>query len=186
MSRISRDHVDNFSAEIWVPIAGFEGAYEVSSAGRVRSLRPNKKRRSNDGTIAQLKHTGGYLMVNLCANGKREQHFVHRLVAKGFLPNPKSEVNHLDGHKTNNSLSNLEWVDRGENARHAYAAGLMQLPTSGPGEANGRAKLTEHEVVWIRAWLQSGFIARTIAPIFGVLPSTISGIRTRNTWRHVP
>lgn len=72
---------------------------------------------------------GNYLSVDLRKNGKRKTFQVHRLVAIMFIPNPenKSEVNHIDGNKLNNSVTNLEWNTTSENIKHAYQTGLSKL-----------------------------------------------------------
>ena len=104
--------------EIWRPIEGYEGLYEVSSYGRVRSLDryvKSKSYRLHKGKVLSPgKEKVGYLFVNLAYNGKHKTIRVHRLVAQAFLSNPDnlSEVNHKDEDKTNNSVDNLEWCDR--------------------------------------------------------------------------
>lgn len=119
--------------EIWAPIAGYEDLYEVSNMGRFRSL-PRIRRAKcgktafNKGKILtpQLSVAGRYLRVALSKDGKVRDEFAHRLVAAAFLPNPdnKPEVNHDDGDRTNNKVSNLEWSTRKENADHAVETGL--------------------------------------------------------------
>lgn len=93
--------------EIWKPVVGYEGLYEVSSYGRVRSLR---RGRILTGTI----NRDGYVRCHIKVNGVLKSHFVHRLVAEAFIPNPDnlSCVNHKDEVKINNSVENLEWCDR--------------------------------------------------------------------------
>ena len=92
--------------EQWRPVDGFEG-YEVSSLGRVKSLKYGKEK------ILKLQKVKGYLLVALYRNGKVKQLYVHRLVATAFLPNPMGlpEVNHRDEVKTNNIVDNLEFCD---------------------------------------------------------------------------
>ena len=92
--------------EIWCPIKGYEGLYEVSDQGRVKSLKFGKGK-----ILKPFRNKGGYLRVGLCKNGEMKQCFVHRLVAKTFIPNPDNlpEVNHKDEDKENNSVQNLEW-----------------------------------------------------------------------------
>lgn len=92
--------------EVWKDIEGYEGLYQVSSLGRVKSLRFGKERILKAG-----KDKGGYLMVNLCKNSKTKMYKVHRLVAQAFIPNPDGLqcINHKDENKTNNCVDNLEW-----------------------------------------------------------------------------
>ena len=104
--------------EIWKDIEGFEGLYKVSNLGRIKSLNYRCTRKEKI-----LKHGSdkdGYLLVNLCKEGKRKTCKDHRLVAKAFISNPenKPEVNHKDEDKTNNKVENLEWVTGKENANY--------------------------------------------------------------------
>lgn len=110
----------------WKAIPGYEGKYEVSDKGEVRSLNYRGTNRSQ--VLKPLTSGKGYLMVGLCKNGKMHWEKIHRLVASLFIPNPgnKPQVNHLDGVKTNNVASNLEWVTGGENQVHAYRTGLKK------------------------------------------------------------
>jgi hypothetical protein len=77
--------------------------------------------------VAVQKSKAGYLRVELWDKGRGKKHSIHRLLAEAFIPNPegKPQVNHIDGDKTNNALSNLEWVTQSENQKHAYEAGLQ-------------------------------------------------------------
>ena len=110
-------------SEEWRPIEGYEGLYEVSSYGRVRSLDRYVKTcyeayKLHKGKIlSPAKDKNGYLKVNLCCNGKHNTIRVHKLVAQAFIPNPDNlpEVNHKDEVKTNNNVDNLEWCDRSYN-----------------------------------------------------------------------
>lgn len=94
--------------EIWKDIKGYEGIYQVSDLGRVRSLKFGKER-----ILVGRKDSDGYLRVGLCKDGKEKTCRVHRLVAEAFIPNPDGlpQVNHKDERKSNNVASNLEWCD---------------------------------------------------------------------------
>lgn len=95
--------------EIWLPINGYEGLYEVSSFGRVRSL--NYSRTGQTRILVSAQKKNGYLQVGLFKNRKRKNYKVHRLVAEAFIPNwfDDKQVNHIDEDKTNNRVENLEW-----------------------------------------------------------------------------
>ena len=110
-------------SEIWKDIQGYEELYQVSNLGRVKSLdKYDKHNRFKRGKIKAICDNGnGYCVVNLKVDGKQKSRTVHRLVATAFIPNPKNlpEINHIDGNKKNNNVSNLEWCDRRHNATHA-------------------------------------------------------------------
>lgn len=123
--------------EIWRPIPGYEGMYDVSTVGRVRSyLNPTgfgKDERLTTPTLLKPQtHRLGYLYVTLRKDGKGHKGYIHILMGKTFIPNPenKPEVNHIDGIKTSNILSNLEWNTRVENMDHARRTGLLDVEDS--------------------------------------------------------
>lgn len=95
--------------EYWKPVVGYEGLYEVSNWGRVKSIRFGKER-----ILKPFTNKDGYLLVTLSKNGTHKKFQVHRLVALHFLPNPDNlpEVNHKDENKLNNNAENLEWCNR--------------------------------------------------------------------------
>lgn len=116
--------------EIWKDIQGYEGLYQVSNLGRVKSLArlDTRGQRVSEKILKLGKHRAGYFRVNLYKNGKMKQYLVHRLVALAFIPNPenKEQVNHIDGNKQNNVIENLEWCTHSENIQHAYRTGLAK------------------------------------------------------------
>ena len=134
---------------IWKDVEGYEGFYQVSSTGQVRSVDRvvDHKRHGNMIRKGKMlkpgKDTGGYPIVNICKNGKCKNVKVHRLVAMAFAYNPerKPEVNHLSGIKTENGIWNLEFVTGSENVRHAYQMGLF----------TGKKILTNDQVDQIRS-----------------------------------
>ena len=110
--------------EVWKDIEGWEGEYQISNLGRVKSFKVNK----NGIIMKPYPINSGYLLIDLMKNGVRERRLIHRLVAVAFIHNDdidnKVIVNHIDGNKKNNTYTNLEWVTYSENSDHAYSTGL--------------------------------------------------------------
>lgn len=114
-------------SEIWKDIPGYEGKYQVSNKGCVRSLLfHNAKGVKRIGYLRQAKDGKGYLRCALSKNNVLRTFKVHRLVASAFIPNPNDypQVNHINGIKHDNRAENLEWCDNSMNQIHAYANGL--------------------------------------------------------------
>ena len=111
--------------EVWKDIKGYEGLYQISNLGRVKSLAhlhgKSKKLIRKEKIMQCVIGIKGYLYCGLSKNGLTKRYRVHRLVAEAFIANPNElpQVNHIDGDKLNNSINNLEWVTKGENNRHA-------------------------------------------------------------------
>lgn len=164
--------------EIWKDIEGFEGMYQISNKGRVKSLK-----RSSELIMANVNTTFGYLRVKLLKNKKEYPFTIHRLVGLAFLPiiEGKTEINHIDGNKKNNNLSNLEWCNRSENMRHADKTGLRIMLK---GERNPKAKVTE-EIVRIIRNKRQGIFQSIIANEFNLKQQTVSKIINRKLWPHI-
>ena len=112
---------------MFVPIAGYEGLYEISHSGIVMSLQKKAGRSLRKVKIvATFPKKTGYIAVNLWKDNKSKQHFLHRILADAFISNPNNYpiVNHKDGNKTNNDIENLEWCTAQANVKHAYDNGL--------------------------------------------------------------
>ena len=131
--------------EEWKPVDGYEGLYEVSNRGRVRSLdrftTGNRNRKIKGKILRNCHNQLNYCIVQLCKDGVPKKTRVHRLVASAFIPNDEGKpyVNHIDGDPSNNDVSNLEWCTQAENIQHAYETGLMP----------SRAKLKKWQVEYI-------------------------------------
>lgn len=166
---------------IWKPVVGYEGWYEVSNMGRIRSL--DRTIVDKNGLVKHLsgkilkpnKQVHGYLGVYLCKEKKRP-FLIHRVVAEAFIGSPKSgqQVNHKDLNKENNRVSNLEWVSRSENARHAEE-----------NITHRNSKLNREKVLKIRRLIKFGTKIPKIASLFGVSTSSIDKVRYRITWSWV-
>lgn len=125
--------MENTIEEEWREIEGYDGLYLISDKGRVKSLPRTlqfgkNKRTTKEVFLSGSNNGNGYRYVTLCSDGIQTREYIHRLVAKAFLPNPeeKEEVNHKNGDKQDNELENLEWATRLENQRHAYDTGLAK------------------------------------------------------------
>ena len=152
--------------EIWKPVVGYEGLYEVSNMGRVKSL--ERKVRHGRGIELTIKerilkpafNDFGYLIVALCAGGKQKTLKVHRLVCEAFHKNPdnKSDVNHINENKTDNRACNLEWCTRRENINHGTHNERMAKTKSKPvGQYTRDGKLIKIWPSAIEVQRQTGF-----------------------------
>lgn len=178
--------LSNFNQEEWRAVVNFDGLYEISSLGRIRSLprleKCGDRTRTRAGRIVKTS-LKDYAKVTLHKEGKRAYFLVHRLVAQAFLEvsSQNVEVNHKDGNKQNNCSQNLEWVTKSENNLHAYALGLSDAPK---GEAHSQAKLTEAKILYIRSMkgLKSG---RKLAAQLGVSRRAVDRVLSGDAWKHV-
>lgn len=164
--------------EEWRPVGGYEGFYEVSDHGRVRSL---PRAYTGGRVLRSFPDRDGYLLVNLTApqRGRRKAR-VHQLVAEVFereRPSPAHEVRHLNGVRWDNRAGNLLWGTTLENQHDRLRHGTTRV-----GEQHGRAKVTEAQVREIRA---STAGTTALARRYGVARGTIGFIRAGTTWRHV-
>lgn len=187
----------NFIMEIWKDIKGYEGLYQVSNLSRVKSFVAIKYKNANYNKEHIKKQSigkRGYYAISVRKNGKLKLLTVHRLIAFAFIPNPKDKpyINHKDGNKLNNDISNLEWATSSENNLHAYKTGLKyvseyqknktSLMNRGSNQHN--SKLKEHDISGIRR-LNKTIKGKEIAKIYNVSKSTISQIISGKTWKHV-
>lgn len=173
----------------WMDVVGFEGSYQISNTGVVKScdrtvLMKNAVLRRVPGKIMSLHdNSNGYRFVNLVSNGKRQFFLVHRLVAAAFVHriDGNEYVNHKNGNKHDNSADNLEWVTRKQNINHAFQLGIL----SHSGEKNSQSKLTEESIAIIRQLRKKGERAVEIANKFGISRRRIYDIVNLKGWKHV-
>ena len=119
--------------EVWKDIQSYEGLYQISNLGRVKSLekyvteRNGKVRIKKESILSEVEHTHGYKTVCLCNGIDKKRHYIHRIVLAAFAENSdaKETVNHKDGNKANNRIDNLEWATYAENNCHARKIGLV-------------------------------------------------------------
>ncbi len=147
--------------EIWKDIPGYKGHYKVSNLGRVKSIKRVVQREGqiggltiNERILKPIINKGGYHILYLSINGQKKTFLIHRAVAMTFLKNKfnKSDVNHIDGNKTNNSVKNLEWATSLENAKHAVKLGLNR-PTRGC--SHPLSKWTNDQVLAVKTLLEN-------------------------------
>lgn len=159
------------TTEIWKDVAGWEGRYMVSDQGRLSRI------------MKLSPHRDGYLKINLCHNSVSKTVHIHQIVAAAFLgPRPEgSQVNHINGGKTDNQVNNLEYTTVQRNAIHASELNLRPV-----GEAINTAKLTTEDVKTIRQMYRPVACSYSkLASIYGVSKGTIANIVLGKTWKHI-
>ena len=169
--------LENLDGEEWRDVEGYEGIYQISNYGRVKSFQKNQVK-----ILKPYLHTGGYLGIGL---GRQKKFKIHRLVAATFLDNPfnLTEVDHIHGNKMDNYFKNLEWVTLKENKRRAFKNRLYPL-----GEKKYRAKLTNKQVRWIRQNYiprDSEYGASALARKIGVFRETVRDVVTGKTYKNI-
>lgn len=159
--------------EQWKVVKGFEN-YLVSSLGNVKTVNGKLKK-----VVYDSKNNYGY--VELWKNNKGKKFRIHRLVAETFIPNTlgKEQVNHIDGDKKNNCVSNLEWVTPKENIRHAIENDLSSIKY---GSKNLASKLKEEDVKYIRENAGINKSVNDLSEIYNVSTTTIYNIINYKKW----
>lgn len=151
--------------EIWKDIKGYEGIYQISSLGNVKSLYgwDGHAYITREKILHPAPTTTGYYKVKLVKDGHRKDHKIHRLVADAFISNPmnKKQVNHKDGNKLNNDVNNLEWCTASENSQHSYQTGLKKTFYISKSH--------------LESLYREGLCARDIANMVGTTPTIIYG-----------
>lgn len=153
--------------------------YKVTEDGVVISVK-----RGYNKTMRTTFTKEGYERVGIVYdNGEKQHKLVHRLVAETYIPNPHNKpcVNHKDGNKQNNNVSNLEWVTYSENLLHAFDTGLK----TSEGEKNSRNILTVQEVIGIYSKLLDGARVCDVADSYGVSRATVADIKFKRNWQNI-
>ena len=173
--------------ERWLDVLNFEGLYQVSNLGNVRSLQKSKKHSKKDSILLRPNKTRyGYNHVVLTKGDKKCDFLVHRLVAAAFIQNPENKpcVNHKDSDKTNNNVNNLEWCTHKENIRHAIDSNRMDWTKAKRGSEHGMAILNEEKVLAIKRALKFKTI-KEVSIIFDISYNLTYMIAKEKNWKHV-
>ena len=151
--------------------------YEINREGQIRNKETNR-------IISTRPDKDGYFRIVLWIDSKRKNFLVHRLIAEHFIPNSenKPQINHIDGNKQNNSISNLEWVTLSENRRHAFETGLQ---IGRPGVKHHNCKLTEKDVQEIKNLVQLKTPRKEISKKYGIHKNHIYRITKGTRWKHL-
>jgi len=160
--------------EVWRKIIGFDGQYEISNLGNVRS----NNKLSTDGRFFKGKklavyNSGSYLRVSTLRKP------VHRLIAESFIPNPENKpcINHKNGIKTDNRIENLEWCTYSENVIHAYQTGLMKR-----GSDNANSKINQIDATRMRKMKEQDLSTNTIIWFFEVSKDIVYSVLSKRSW----
>jgi hypothetical protein len=168
------------------PIPGFDGKYEIDLAGNVYAM--TAYQRYAAGRTLRVTHSkDGYAYVGLYWKGKVVSGYIHRLLMLTFNPIENAqdfEVNHIDLNKSNNDLTNLEWLTHQANIQHAHK--MNAWDANGPkGETTITAKLTDENIRQIRILRQAGVTFKAIGAQFGVSNTAIRDVIIGRSWGHV-
>jgi hypothetical protein len=177
------------SSEIWKPVVGYEGFYEVSDLGAVRSVDRNveanysgrvRLKRKVGVKLAPFPDKDGYLQVKLCGVGRPRSESIHRIVCRAFhgpKPTPEHEVSHRDGTRTNNREENLRWATDKENQADRVRHGTAMV-----GENAPMARLTRPQAAEIKRRSNEGEWSSIIAAEFGINKRYVREIATGKAW----
>lgn len=177
--------------EEWKDILGLEGRYQVSDLSRVRSLSWEQPHSSGGTSFVKKERvrkfkqpkTNRYIQLGMVTEDGIVMIYHHRLVALAWIPNPENKpfINHKNGIKWDNRIENLEWCTKSENAKHSFATGLQ----SNKGEKSPMHKLTEKEVLSIRARYAAGESSWKIFKSLDMSYTNVKDIIAKRTWGHI-
>jgi len=165
--------------EIWKPIINYEGLYEISNCGRIKSF--IKHNGTNERFLKFGKSENGYLQVTLCKNNIKKYFRVNRLVLETFIGPcpPRMQCRHLNGIKIDNRLINLKWGTGRENYLDKIKHGTC---VDNNGNKNGMSKLNDKQIIEIR---ESKLKYRELSKVYGVGIAQISRIKNKQRWKHI-
>ena len=180
--RLKEEVIEDLPGEIWKNIEGYDGRYQVSNMGRIKSFCKSKVK------ILRLRvGNRNYFEVILYMGKSSKNIKVHSIVAKNFIPNPENKpmVNHKDGNKLNNRVDNLEWSTYSENQLHAFQIGLIKTKK---GTESNCAKLSKEIVIYIREHYKcrdKEFGGKALSKKFGVSENTIKNVVDRKRYANI-
>ena len=174
--------------EIWKDIPGYYGMYKASSFGNIKSykykrIKKNKKEvYLSEQILKPGKSKFGYLTVGLTLNKNSHTFYIHRIIAKLFIPNPenKPEVNHIDFNPANNNINNLEWVTSKENKLHS----IERMRACKRGEKHHLASITDSTALNIKKDRKCGMKYKQLMLKYNLPEHTIANVCTRN-YKHL-
>lgn len=165
--------------EQWKDVVGYEGLYQVSNHGRVKTMarlhRENRPYMKKERLLNPPINSAGYPQVALYKDKKGVIHSVHKLVATAFLDRKAEHqvVNHIDGNKQNNHVDNLEWCTYGHNHSHAIRTGLIVMPTGERARGSKMSNEARHFMIELKS---AGMSSKHIGWLFGVVEGTVNDI----------
>ena len=171
--------MNGIETEIWKDIEGYEGLYQISDLGNVKSAYKHNGR--SNIILKQYVDKDGYLKIILYKDNKYKNFFVHRVVASAFIPNKLNypQINHINGIKTDNRVENLEWCNQSHNSKEAHRLGLQSTKR----EKNSQSKITTGEAIEIYYnGIAHSLTLSEIGAVYDITPSAVCHIMENRRW----